>query len=354
MPARRLPAPSPSRPPALAGDRGSGGRTASSSRSPTIAWQGTPAWRRPVATSDTRLAGQALEVQPPLAGDDGPRGAHPRVEAELVEDERPRRGPARPRTRPTARRTSPPAAPVNGTPRGSRASRRASCPRRAAQPPHLVLVGALLRREHARGVLERRCARRTARRALRRPGRRHARIASIAPRAAVGGGAAADAEPDDPRPGVDRRRDQLPGAGGAAAHRVALARRHQARPLAAAVSTIAIAGVPASTGQRTDGLDPAAQADRDLVHSTRSAPAPAPAPERSLAAVGHRAQSPATPAASRPATDRLRATSPALSVPLNESGATSTSSECPIGSRWQYFPAMADEYSDDRGRRDAR
>ena len=98
----------------------------SSSFRPTIAWQATPPWRQRVATSPTILPCERLLVERALAGHDegGARACGRRSRSRRAR--RPR--PARARRRVPAHRPpdSPPAAPVIGTPRGSRGKLAAS------------------------------------------------------------------------------------------------------------------------------------------------------------------------------------------------------------------------------------
>ena len=102
------------------------------------------------------LALQRLLVELALAGDDGPRRAHALVEVERVEHERraglERRAVLRPQPAARARRR----APVIGTPRGSFGSVCASSSSRCFEPLDHRRVGALLRPEDLRRVLERR------------------------------------------------------------------------------------------------------------------------------------------------------------------------------------------------------
>ena len=157
------------------------------------------------------LALERRRVEPPLAGDDRLRGAHPLVEAERLEHERAARLEPRAELRPQpagqpARRAGHrhAARVARGTPRRGR---RAASRSRSTAPASAPFCGPNTRRP-ARTASARRTARRAARRAARRP----RAIASIAPRAAVGRRAAARGDEHDRGARVDRGGDELAGA----------------------------------------------------------------------------------------------------------------------------------------------
>ena len=137
--------------------------------------------------------------------------------------------------------------------------------------------------------------------------------------AAVGGGAAAHAEVDGPRAGVDGGGDELDRCRRWWRRtRRARARSTRPRPDAAAVSTMATSPARPNSawiGRPSGSVTSACR---------RSAPRPAasassvPSPP---SATGHRSTGRPAPCSPRP---MAAATSDALKVPLNESGATST------------------------------
>ncbi len=298
---------------------------ASSARTPQTASQGTPRCRARVAISDDELADQALLVEPALAGDHRPRGAHPPVELDRVEHER---GAAdqlgaerRPQSAGEAARGAghlDPARVPGHPPRLAVQSRGQSLDR--------VGIGALLRPEHARRVLERGAHVAQHDQAWRPEARRRDSIAPIAP--APPSVVALPPTPSRtvPRAGGDRGRDQLAGSGRRRRERVAVARRDQPQ-----------------TG-RGRGLDDRraavlGQQERRVQRTARAARGPRPCaarrrtPGAAPRAFPRRRRRPGTgrPAGPPPRSPAptAAATSVAENVPLNESGATNTVSRTP-------------------------
>ena len=178
----------------------------SSELRPTTAWQATPALAAAGGHLAHDLALEALLVEAALAGDHEGRVAHEAVEAERVEHE----GGAGHEPR-SARCPEPAREPAGG------AGHRLAARDRAASPPAssasrrssrvtVAGVGPLLRREHARGVLERR-----AHVADHLEVHVHARLVERLqrPGAAVGGGRAAHRHHHALGAGRGGRRDQL-------------------------------------------------------------------------------------------------------------------------------------------------
>ncbi len=125
---------------------------------------------------------------------------------------------------------SPPAAPVMGTPRGSRVKPPGQRVQARGEALDVIGTGPLLGREHPGGVLERR-AHVAEHHQPRVPEAAGALDRLDRARAPVGGGAATDPEVDDPGARLHRRGDELAGARGAGGKRVALGlvRRGSAR-----------------------------------------------------------------------------------------------------------------------------
>ena len=182
-------------------------------------------WCRPPHGMGPRLAGtrrdfrygladQALMVEPTLAGDDRAGGAHARVEADRVQHEPAPGTSSAPNAahRPPA---NPPAAPVIGTPRGSRRIRCASRAAPSLSLSHLTSSSdrPLLGSEHSRRVLERR---RTSHSTVRLAGTGSAPGPAAqslhCTRAAVGRAAAARRDVDVRHPRGHGGRKQLAGA----------------------------------------------------------------------------------------------------------------------------------------------
>ncbi len=297
------------------------------------------------------LAREALAVEPPLAGDD--RAAAP-ASARRTRARRART--AAPGDQLGAERGPQPA----GEPAGGAGHRHAPRVGRAGgerlqalrQPPDRPSdrrpSGARTRAPRPRTA----CARRTARAAGRRAGRRARAIASIAPDAAVGGRAAAGADADVLRSGVDRRRRS--------------ARRCPALDASASRSAGATSVQAAGGGRLDDAPSATVAQQREAAASigrpsgslTRppdqlAAERSAQRVERALAAVGHRARIERDARRARGPRRSPRRPRGALSVPLKESGATSTVSDahgpsCGIlPARWRRRRAR----SADRGRR---
>ena len=172
-----------------------------------------------------QLALERLLVEPALAGHDGARRAHARVEAERVED------PRRARLEHGAVRRPQPAAQAAGGAGHRHAARVARQPRGQLveprlQPRHHRRVGALLRPEHGGRALERRAH------VGQHDDARAAQPAVLLDRleragAAVGRRRAADAEQHDLGARVDRGADQLARAVRRRRPRVALVLGHQ-------------------------------------------------------------------------------------------------------------------------------
>ena len=241
---------------------------ASSASVPTIACSGTPAWRVRVPISPTSLPCSVCSSSLPSPVTTARGGAHALVEVERVEDERRARLERRRRARPTARRTSPPAAPVIGTPRGSRGKRVGQLVEALAEPLHHAPASAPFcgpntsaQRSHGS------CTSHST--TIRAPPQAAGLLDRLQrPRAAVGGGRAADRDEDHLRAALDRGGDQLAGAVGAGRPRVALVfgderepggRRHLHQRGAAALDQPVAARRsrgPAGPARRADAVSP--------------------------------------------------------------------------------------------------
>ena len=177
---------------------------------PTIAWQGTPAWRARVASSPTILPASvcsSMRPSPTMTACDA------RIRSSTASAPS---TPRRPRFERGAERGPQPARePAGGA--GHRPAARvarqvaASASRRSPQARDRRAVGALLRREDRGGALERGAD--VAQDDERGPAQAAGRLdRGDGPGAAVGGRAAARGHEHHPRARVDRRRDQLAGA----------------------------------------------------------------------------------------------------------------------------------------------
>ena len=275
-----------------------------------------------VATSDTTLPARLCSIELALAGDHRAGRAHPRVELDRVEHERGARARARLRTRPTARRTARPRRRSSARRAGrARAAGPSSCSRlvsRATASSSAPFCGPNTRAASSNGV-------RTSHSTTILRAAEAAGLADRADRAraAVGRGAAADAEVDDLGAGLDGGDDQLTGAERARGERRRArparpgrgrwpppSRRSDRAPAPRRAPNDASIGRP--SGSLTVGRAKlAAERGQQRV-------------ERPLAAVGDRAQVDRTAGAAAARADRGRDLGGADSVPLNESGATRT------------------------------
>ena len=255
------------------------------------------------------------------------------VEVERVEHERRARLERGAVRRPTARRTSPPAAPVIGTPRGSRGKRRGELVEALLQPLDHRRVGALLRPEDARRVLERRAH------VAQHDDLRAAEPAGLLDRlerarAAVGRRRAADRDEDHRRAGARRRGDQLAGAVGRGRPRVALVLGDQRRARWPPPSRRSPCRRPRPARSRRRPARPSGSCTSAPTSSPPSWASSASSVPSPPSATGHRSGG-ISPARSSPR-PIAPATWAARNVPLNVSGATSTGrsgSARPIGVR---------------------
>ena len=268
------------------------------------------------------LALERLLVELALAGHHGARGAHARVEVRARRAPTARRARARRRAPPTGRRRARRRSRSSARRAGRAGSRAASSSSRSLEARDHRRVGALLRAEHLRGVLERRAD------VAQHDELRAAEPAALLDRlqragAAVGRRRAADRHEDRPaRPPPRRRRSARRCRRSRRPTRRAPSSATSPRPLAAAISTIAVP--PSSTRPKPAGsLAPERVVRRRRRRPRRrargSSASSVPSPP---SATGHRS------GGIRPARSSPRpiapATSDARKVPLNESGATST------------------------------